>query len=248
MAGGKGMSTIRPPFPDHVRRPARRVRATWRLLTLGLILAVGTMLPTIWKVRAVEVDASRKLPAAAQKNLELLVGEPVILVNPGWIRDRMGAWPGVSAVEVRRDLDGTLVLRERVCSPAGSIAGGSGWHAVCSDGQIGERLSGPLQPVLEGLAPEPEVLHRALIAAGRLRLAGIGTPVRLRAVLPGELEVWLGEGAAPARIFLAVAGSLAEKQLSSLLGGSRMPPGSFADVSGETRVVLDLGDGREVGS
>jgi hypothetical protein len=242
------MSTIRPPFPDHVRRPVRRVHATWRLLALGVVVAAGTILPTVWTVRAVEVDSSRQLPDAARKNLELLVGEPVILVSPGWIRDRMGAWPGVSSVEVRRDLDGTLVLREKVCSPAGSIAGGSGWHAVCPDGWIGERLDGPVQPVLEGLTPEPAVLHRALIAAGRLRLAGIGTPVRLRAVLPGELEVWLGEGEASARVLLAVSGSPAEKQLSSLLGGSPMPPGSFADVSGEDRVVLDLGDEGAVGS
>lgn len=242
------MSTIRPPFPDHVRRPARRARANWGLLALGVVVAAGAILPTVWTVRAVEVNSSGELPAAAKKNLELMVGEPVILVSPGWIRDRMGAWPGVSAIEVRRDLDGTLVLKEKLCSPAGSIAGGSGWHAVCPDGRIGERLDGPVQPVLEGLTPEPAVLRRALVAAGRLRLAGIGTPVRLRAVLPGELEVWLGEAEASARILLAVAGSPAEKRLSSLLGGKPMPPGSFADVTGENRVVLDLGHAGEVGS
>ncbi len=235
------MKAYRPPFPDHIRRrphPARRGRAG---LLLCLAAVAGLLLlPSLWTVRRVRVQGGAGMPAAERANLELLRGTAMILVDPSWVRDRMEMWPGATSVEVRRELDGTLVLRQVACRPAGSLRTGRGWHAVCADGGPGGRLRAPLPPILEGLSPEAGALRRALAAAERVRSSGFGPVRRVRAVLPGELEVWVGRAGRPARLLLATTGSPAEAALQARLGGGELPPGAFADLSRDDRMVVAL--------
>ncbi len=234
------MTTVYPPFPDHVRRRPRAPRRRWLALLVALTAAASPMLPSLWTVRRVRIEGAGSMPAAERANLELLVGTPLALVDPAWVRDRMELWPGATSVEVRRELDGTLSLRQRKCPAAGSVRVGRGWHAVCPDGSLGGRLQGPLPPVLEGLPAAPAELRSALAAADRVRSSGLGEVSRLRAVLPGEVEAWVGTSGPPARLLLATAGSPSESGLRDWLGDRPLPPGAFADVSRDDRVVVAL--------
>lgn len=234
------MTVVRPPFPDHVRRRPRPPRRRWIVLLAGLAAAAAPVLPSLWTVRTVRIEGAGSVSAAERANLDLLVGTPLVLVDPAWVRDRMELWPGATSVEVRRELDGTLVLRQSACAPAASVRVGRGWHGVCPDGTLGGRLQGPVLPVLEGLPPAPAELRGALAAADRVRSAGLGEVLRLRAVLPGELEAWVGTAGRPSRLLLATAGSPSESGLRRWLGGRPLPPGAFADVSRDDRVVVAL--------
>ena len=228
------MGTLRPPFPESVRRtrPRRRRRPALPGVLL-LLLAVLLLLPR-WSVRSVQMGGSP--PAALGANLASLKGEPLFWLDLDWVRRQVESWPGLESVEVRRELDGTLRVRWTQCHVAGTLRTGSGWHALCTSGTPGPRLAEPVVPIVEAPTGDAVTLHAILGAVRRLEERGAGRVERVRLVLPGEIEAWSTVDGRTVRVLATVTGSASEKVLPRFLASNRKA--TFLDLTLDDRLVV----------
>ncbi len=236
------MMPSRPPFPESVRRPRTRRRRSGAVVPAVLVLLVLTTLLPRWTVRSVRLPGNT--PATLQRNLTSLEGFPLLWLDLGWIRHQVEAWPGMKDVEIRRGLDGTVDVRWDVCTVAGSVRTGVGWHGLCEDGTAGPRLDEPVAPVIEPPRGDVATVRRVLEAGDRLERLGLGPVTRLRIVLPGEIEAWTESGSRTVRVLAALEGSPSETAARRIV--SPRPGVTFLDVAAPDRVVV--GPEKEVGS
>ena len=228
------MTPLRPPFPDRVRRAApRRRRRPTSLLPLALAAAAALAAPA-WTVRGVRCPD--RPPACLRRNLELIAGAPLLAADLGWIRRQVEAWPGIAAIEIRRELDGTLLVDWSPCEAAGSFRTGLGWHAVCADGTPGPRIGGPVAPVIEAPLDEPATVRRVLEATRRLEEAGLPAVTRVRLLLPGELELTARRGEETVRVLATVEPRRSERLLGRLAAAESV---RFLDLTADDRIVIE---------
>jgi len=231
------VSALRPPFPEHLRRPRRR-RVRVRRLLLPLAAAATLAAAPAWRVGTVSVRGGEALPPCARARLEALAGEPVLLLDPEGVRERLERLPGVARAAVRRELDGRLEVTVETARAVASVPVGRGWHGVSATGALCGRLPGPRPPVLLGFPAEPRALRAALAAVERLRALGLGPVRSLRRTLPDVLVARTGpRGGREVR--LAAEPTASERWLA----GARpeLAAAAFLDLTRDDRVVVRRG-------
>jgi hypothetical protein len=97
--------------------PKRRIRASWRLLSITLLLLLGTGLYLFWTLPEFRVNAARisgnqritteELNAALELN-----GNPIFLLTPAQLRERaLRAYPELASVDVTVDLPNIVTVK-----------------------------------------------------------------------------------------------------------------------------------------
>lgn len=218
---------LRPSSP----RRRRRVRPILVLVLPTVLLALSG-----WRLGSVEIVGCPRLPAAAWQSLEGLVGSSPLLVDLEWVRDRVGSWPQIAGADVTLGLPGVLAVRARPAEIAGSVAIGSGWHAVAADGALAGRVPEPRPPLLVGL-PDAVGRRQGLRIAWRIESCSGGRVSGVRRVTPFDFEVTV---TASGRTRVARVGpdvTAAEQRWCELVADGALA-GDWADVRWDDRMVL----------
>lgn len=232
------MTPLPPPFPRGLRSAPRRTGSR-RWPWLALAPAVVPLL-LLLRVGGVVVEPCRGLPAGEVASLRALVGTPVVMLDLDEIRSRVQNWPGVAAVEVQLRAPARLAVTAHAASEAGSLRVGNGWHAVGTDGRPGRPLDGPWAPVLERFPPSEGPLRGALAVAGRLAAASGQRVLRVRRVMPGDLEVVLGDGRSGGEVVVHVAPAAtdSERAWCALARSQDGLPAGRVDLTAPGRMVV----------
>jgi cell division protein FtsQ len=111
------------------------VAAAVALAAVGL--AVAAAFSALLDVDRIEVRGAERTPVeAVLAAAGIAPGDPLVTVDAGRARDRIGALPWVGAVEVRRSVTGTVTLRITERTPVATLpAAGGGWVLVDADGR-----------------------------------------------------------------------------------------------------------------
>ncbi len=172
-------------LPDRLRPRAPRRRSGRRFLLPAVVLILGVLLLPLWKVKSVEVRGGDVVPESVTVSLEGLVGHMVPMLELGWLHQVAAAWPAASEVRVRLELPGTVVVEIFPESLRGSVALGSGWHAVAADGRLAGALDEPFRPQLVGFQ-RPADRRLAFAVARRLAAASGGEVVAVEHITPAD--------------------------------------------------------------
>ncbi len=225
---------LRPVAVRRERRVRRRVIAAVTFLTL---LTAGLL---NWRVQSVAVSSYPGFPETTVRSLSSLEGTLIVLLSLEGVRRCAETWPGVASVEARLQLPGRLVVTIHPAPVAGSVPVGHGWHAVGPDGSLGARLKGPAPPLLEQFSPEITRLREGLVIAQRLAAETGREVLRVRRILPDDLEVHLagaGPGAAGAVVHVRPSGSRAESWWTARLRQG-LGTGPWADLRRDDRAIV----------
>jgi len=167
------------------------MRRSRRRFVLPVLVMVGVLLVLpMWSVRSVEVRGSDVVPESVTTSLDGLVGHMVPLLDLDWLHAVAAAWPAASDVRVHLDLPGRVVVEIYPETPRGSVAVGTGWHAVAADGRLAGVVDGPHAPELVGFR-RPSDRRVAFSVARRLAEASGGDVVSVEQVTPGDFRVEL---------------------------------------------------------
>jgi len=193
------------------RQPRGRSRRRWMLPALGLpalLLAVP-----LWTVESVEIRGAEVVPASVSRSFEGLVGHMVPLLELEWLHQLAAVWPQVSEVRVSLDLPGTVVVEIFPETVRGSVAVGSGWHAVSADGAFAGSIATPQSPQLEGFQ-RPADRRGAFSVARRLAEASGGDVVKVHFVTPADyrVDIRLNGGDRVTAVHVTPDGTEAERQ------------------------------------
>ncbi|MEE4272444.1 MAG: hypothetical protein V2I67_12265 [Thermoanaerobaculales bacterium] len=218
------------------RQPRRRSRRRWILPALGvaaLLLAVP-----MWTVQSVEIRGAEVVPAPVSRSFEGLVGHMIPLLELEWLHQLAAVWPQVSEVRVSLDLPGTVVVEIFPETVRGSVAVGSGWHAVSADGGFAGSIAAPRSPRLEGFQRRAD--RRGAFAVARRLAEASGCDVEeVHLVTPADyrVEIRLNDGDHVTTVHVTPDGTAAEKQWCENVktSGGTM---EWADLRWPHRMVL----------
>ncbi|ANZ38500.1 hypothetical protein BBK82_22985 [Lentzea guizhouensis] len=167
-------------------RARRRIILRRRLVALGTVLAVigltyGVFFTPLLGVRNVDVHGAVVLTDAEVRAAAAIEsGSPLVRLDLQGIRERVAAVPRIAAIEVERQLPGTvrLLITERV--PVGSVKLDDGYHLVDSTGKDYATLPAPAPGVPDLVLATPSTADPATRA-----VVGVlnELPERLRADL-----------------------------------------------------------------
>ena len=239
MAARCRVSNVRRHFlPERLRPrvPRRRSRRRWML---PVVVAVGALfvLP-MWTVRSVEIRGRDVVPGAVTTSLESLVGHLVPLLDLDWLHDVAAAWPSASDVQVHLELPGTVVVEIYPEAARGSVAVGSGWHAVAADGRLAGAVQRPSAPELVGFR-RPSDRRMAFSVARRLAGASGGEVLLVEQVTPDDyrVEMRFEEPDRMSAVHVTPDGTVAERTWCDLVKSERAAV-EWADLRWPHRLVL----------
>lgn len=225
-------------LPDRFR-PRMSHRQSRRGLAVPVVVGVAVLLALpLWTVTTVEVRGGETVPESVTASLEGLVGHMVPLLDLEWLHAVAGTWPAASEVRVNLDLPGTIVIEIFPESSRGSVAVGSGWHAVAADGRLVGAIDGPSTPVLVGFR-RPSDRREAFSVARRLAEASGGEVIAVNLVTPVDYRVEL-DFETPGRtttVHVTPEGTEAEKAWCELVNHENANI-EWADLRWAHRLVL----------
>jgi hypothetical protein len=206
---------------------------------LPVSVAVGALfvLP-MWTVRSVEIRGRDVVPEAVATSLESLVGHVVPLLELDWLHDVAATWPSAADVQVHLELPGTLVVEIYPETARGSVAVGSGWHAVAADGRLAGAIHRPGTPELVGFR-RPSDRRMAFAVARRLAEASGGEVLLVEQVTPDDyrVEMRLDEPERMSAVHVTPEGTFAERTWCDLVRSERIVV-EWADLRWPHRLVL----------
>lgn len=204
-----------------------------------MLAAVGVLfaLP-LWTVRSVEIRGGDVVPEAVTTSLESVVGHMVPLLELDWLHDVAATWPSASDVQVHLELPGKVVVEIYPETARGSVAVGSGWHAVAADGRLAGAVHRPTAPELVGFR-RPSDRRIAFSVARRLAEASGGEVLLVEQVTPGDYRVEMRFDG-PERlsaVHVTPNGTVAERTWCDLVKSERTAI-EWADLRWPYRLVL----------
>jgi hypothetical protein len=192
----------------------------------------------MWTVQSVEIRGRDVVPEAAATSLESLVGHVVPLLELDWLHDVAATWPSAADVQVHLELPGTVVVEIYPEAARGSVAVGSGWHAVAADGRLAGAVHRPGAPELVGFH-RPSDRRMAFSVARRLAEASGGEVLLVEQVTPDDYRVEMRFDA-PERmsaVHVTPDGTFAERTWCDLVRSERIAV-EWADLRWPHRLVL----------
>jgi len=233
------MSGVRRHFLPERFRPRVPMRRSRRRFVLPVLALVGLLLVLpVWTVRSVEIRGGEVLPPSVTTSLEGLVGHLVPLLELDWLHEVAAAWPAASDVRVRLELPGTVVVEIYPETPRGSVAVGTGWHAVAADGRLAGVVEEPNAPELMGFR-RPSDRRVAFSVARRLGEASGGNVVSVEQVTPNDfrVEMRFDELARVSTVHVTPGGTEAERVWCDLVKSEKVAV-EWADLRWPHRLVM----------
>ena len=225
-------------LPERLR-PRVPMRRSRRRFVLPVLVVVGILLVLpMWTVRSVEIRGGDVLPPSVTTSLESLVGHMVPLLELEWLHEVAAAWPAASDVRVHLDLPGTVVVEIYPEASRGSVAIGTGWHAVAADGRLAGVVAVPRTPELVGFR-RPSDRRVALSVARRLAEASGGDVVSVAQVTPSDyrVEIRFAEPSRMSTVHVVPDGTDAERAWCDLVKSERAAV-EWADLRWPHRLVM----------
>jgi hypothetical protein len=209
------------------------------VLPIVLLAAAAGLLLILpmWRVQAVEVRGGEVVPPSTSVSLEGLSGHLIPLLDLDWLHGVAAVRPEVSDVQVRLDLPGTIVVAIYPEQMRGSMAVGSGWHAVAADGRMAGAIAGPSAPELIGFQ-RPADRRSAFSVARRIADASGGRVVSLEQVTPADyrLELEIGQPSRAVTVHVDPGGTEAEEVWCELVKNDGAVV--WADLRWPHRIVM----------
>lgn len=97
--------------------PNRRIRASWRLLSITLLLLLGTGLYLFWtlpefRVSTARISGNQRIATEELNTALSLNGSPIFLLTPAKLRERaLRAYPELASVDVTVDLPNIVIVK-----------------------------------------------------------------------------------------------------------------------------------------
>lgn len=226
-------------LPDRFRPRSPRRRATRRGLLLPVVAVTVLLLALpVWTVGTVEIRGAEVVPPSVTASLEGVAGHLVPLLDLAWLHEVAATWPAANEVQVQLELPGTVVIEIYPESARGSVAVGSGWHAVAADGRLAGVVDGPVAPELRGLR-RPTDRRTAFSVARRLAEGCGGEVVAVEMVTPDDYRVELrfGNTDRVATVHVTPGGTAAENAWCELVSRDVSAAG-WADLRWAHRMVI----------
>ncbi len=105
------------PAASTLSLPHRRIRASWRLLSLAMMLLLGTGLYLLWtlpefRVNSARISGNQRIPTDEINAALGLNGNPIFLLTPAQIRERaLQTYPELASVKVTIDLPNIVTVK-----------------------------------------------------------------------------------------------------------------------------------------